>query len=57
MLISEKDKMDTRNQEFLNHVNSYTKEFSKFLPELMEAEDRLKEAKIRYLTYLEKQMK
>lgn len=52
MLVNQKEKMDVRNQQFLKQVNSYTKEFGKFLPELMEAEDRLKQAKIKYLTYL-----
>ena len=55
MLTNEKEKMGIRNEEFLKATTTYSKEFSKLLPELMEAEQKLKEAKIKYLAYIDKQ--
>lgn len=54
MLIGEQDKMDIRNEQLRRSTNEYTKKFSKLLPELMQAEDKLKNAKVEYLKYLEK---
>ena len=57
MLINEKEKMDTRNEEFLKSTGNYTKQFNKALPELMEAEDNLRKAKNTYLAYLDKKLR
>ena len=57
MLINEKEKMDTRNEEFLKSTGNYTKQFSKALPDLMEAEDNLRKAKSSYLAYLDKKLR
>ena len=37
MLTNEKDKMNARNKEFLEATSTYSKEFSRLLPEIMEA--------------------
>ena len=57
MLLNEKDRMAERNELYLGEIRSYTKEFNKVLPELMEAEDKLTKAKLQYQRALEKQLK
>ncbi len=40
--------MDRRNDKYLSQIKNYTKEFNRVLPELLEAEDKLRKAKIQY---------